>query len=258
MKGIILNILVIMLLPLIGFSQINTKSDSTIISNPNDSTIQTITESRPINKTIMLENRWGERLTTLLRQAEKVEVFHVESLKTDDFELPHIEQFSILNIANLDSFEEREFQQLVTDTATYYLEQGTKQCLFMPRMAIRLTTKKDTVNALFSLKCDLIRFYFDDTTLTLNCDDGRIAVLDYFSKAFPNEVFKQPETVAAKSVKPIFYKVESGDNWYKIKQKAAKNQSEKITLDNLYQWNNISKNNRDKLKIGEEVIIGFE
>lgn len=258
MKGIILNILVIIFLPSLGFGQLLTEIDSTIISNPTDSIINTITESAPINKTIVLENYWGKRLTTLLRQAEKVAVFQVETLKTDDIELPHIEQFSILNTALLDSLEEQEFQQLVMDTATYYLEKSTKQCLFMPRMAVQLITKTDTVNALFSLKCDLIRFYFDDTTLTLNCDDGRIAVLDYFSKAFPKEVFEQPETFAAKASKPIVYTVKSGDNWSRIKKKASQKANQKITFDELYRWNNIARNQRNKLKIGEEVIIGFE
>jgi hypothetical protein len=129
---------------------------------------------------------------------------------------------------------------------------------FMPRMAIQLTTEKDTVNVLISLKCDLIRFYFKGKTLTLNGDDGRIAILDYFSKAFPEAVFIQSETFAAKSSKPIIYKVQSGDNWYKIHQAAKRNYTENITIEDLYEWNGILENKRNDLKNGEEVIVGFE
>ena len=238
-----------MLLPIFGFSQIGTESDTSQTPNIVDSIL---------NKTQVLENRWGEPLTSLLRQAEKVEVFHLDGFKSDDLEVPTLENFSIFNKATLNRAEEIEFQNLVTDTATYYLEKSAKQCLFMPRMGIRLSTEKDTVNVLISLKCDLIRFYFKNETLTLNSDDGRISVLDYFSKAFPRAVFVQPETFAAKSSRPIFYKVKPGDSWYKIHQTAKQNHAQNTTLEDLYKWNQILKNKQNHLQIGEEVIIGFE
>lgn len=234
---------------MLGFSQIMTQSDTAKVSNIGDSIF---------NKRQILENRWGEQLTTALRQAEKVEVFHLDGFKTDDLAMPNLEGFFILNKAILNKIEEKEFQHLITDTATYYLEESAKQCLFMPRMAIQLTTEKDTVNVLISLKCDLIRFYFKGKTLTLNGDDGRISILDYFSKAFPEAVFVQSENFASKPSKPIIYKVKSGDSWYKIHQAAKQNYNQNITLDDLYEWNKISENKRNDLQIGAEVIIGFE
>ncbi|MFK7947338.1 MAG: hypothetical protein AB8G11_07110 [Saprospiraceae bacterium] len=265
-------IFVIMLLPIIGESQIpipNTReitsiilieSDSVIQNTISDSTNKTITK-RFISKQTLLEQFWGNDLTALLRQAKKVNVFHVESLKTDDVKIPHIEQFSILNQATLDSLEATQFRELITDTSTYYLKEVSKQCLFMPRMVVQLIAKNDTINALISMKCDLIRFYYSDTSVTLNCDDGRIAILDYFSKAFPNVIFAQPEaeiTFAAKSPKPIYHTVEAGESWFKIKKIAQEKVNKEITINDLYTWNNIPKAKRNKLKIGERVVIGFE
>ena len=274
MKYGITYIFIIMLLPIIGESQIPTELDTNIILIERDSLIQNInpdstkktiqknTSKSFISKQILLEKHWGNDLTALLRQAKKVNVFHVESLKTDDLELPHIKQFSILNQATLDSLEETQFYQLITDTSTYYLEEASKQCLFMPRMAIQLITEKDTINSLISMKCDLIRFYYSDTSVTLNCDDGRIAILDYFSKAFPNAIFVQPEeeefTFVQKSTIPIYHTVEAGENWYKIKKIAREQVNKEITLNDLYTWNNIPKTKRNKLKIGERVVIGYE
>lgn len=260
-----------MLLPIIGESQIPTELDTNIVLIENDS-IVAISDStkKTINKTtsksftskqVLLEQHWGNDLTTILRQAKKVNVFHVESLKTDDLDLPHIEQFSILNQATLDSLEEVQFRQLVTDTSTYYLEEASKQCLFMPRMAIQLITENDTINTLISMKCDLIRFYYSDTSVTLNCDDGRISILDYFSKAFPNAIFAQPETEIAfteKTPEPIYHTVEKGESWYKIRKIAREKVNKEITLNDLYTWNNIPKTKRNKLKIGQKVVIGFE
>jgi hypothetical protein len=249
MKAKSIYIWVILLLPIIGFSQIITPNDTAKISNSGDSIL---------NKRQILENRWGEQLTTALQKAQKVEVFHLESFKTDDLTMPNLEGFFILNKAILNKIEEQEFQNLITDTATYYLEKSAKQCLFMPKMGVQLTTENDTVNVLFSLKCDLIRFYFKGEMLTLNADDGRVAILDYFSKAFPKAVFIQSENLSAKSSKPIIYKVQSNDNWFKIHQTATQNYNQNTTIEDLYQWNNIPENKRNDLKIGTEVIIGFE
>ena len=258
-----------MLLPIIGFTQIPTDLDTNIVLTESDSIIEnTIPDSTKktttksfISKQNLLEQLWGNNLTILLRQAKNVKVYHVESLKTDDLELPHIEQFSILNQATLDSLEEQQFQQLITDTSTYYLEEASKQCLFMPRMAIQLFTENDTINALISMKCDFVRFYYSDTSITLNCDDGRISILDYFSKAFPDAIFAQPEseiTFAAKSPEPIYHTVEAGESWFKIKKIAREKVNKDITLNDLYTWNNIPKNKRNKLKIGERVVIGYD
>lgn len=267
MKHKITYIFVIMLFPIIGLAQIPTELDTNIVLTEKDSivtipdsTTKTVSKSF-ISKQILLEQLWGNSLTTILRQAKKIKVFHIESLKTDDLELPHIEQFSILNQATLDSLEEAQFQELVTDTSTYYLEKSAKQCLFMPRMAIQLIAENDTVNALISMKCDLIRFYYSDTSVTLNCDDGRIAILDYFSKAFPDAIFAQPEaenTFVVKSPKPIYHTVEAGQNWYKIRKIAREKVNQEITLNDLYTWNNIPKTKRNKLKIGERVVIGYK
>jgi hypothetical protein len=109
-----------MLLPIFGFSQIMLQNDTPKVSNIEDSIL---------NKTEILENRWGEQLTTALRQAEKVEVFHLDGFKTDDLEMPNLEGFFIINKTTLNRVEEVEFQNLVTDTATYYLEKSAKQCL---------------------------------------------------------------------------------------------------------------------------------
>ncbi len=244
--GLILWILMLCL-PAFGFSQIVTNMDS------NEVTSQT-----PVLQLDLLKNSWGEKLTNILQQCDSVQVFYIESLKNDDLKTPNIEGFATLQEANLNLSEEREFLQLIMDTATYYLEQGAKQCLFMPKMAIRCIYITDTVHVLISLKCDLIRFYGADTTVTLNCDDGHIAILDYFSKAFPNVAFRAPEILAAKSTKPIFYKVVKGDNWHKIHQRLQEQTPNGIRLEDLYHWNQISEPNQHQLKTDDEVIIGFE
>lgn len=261
MKYKIKYIFAIIVLPILGFAQIPTDLDTNTILTESDSSIQITKKQSFPNKKNLLENRWGNELTTLLKQTQKVKVFHVETLKTDDLTLPHIEQFSILNQATLDDLEEQQFQQLIMDTSTYYLGKGIKQCLFMPRMAVQLITNTDTVNALISMKCDLIRFHYSDTTITLNCDDGRISILDYFSKAFSDVVFVQSASEnhsTTTSQQPIYYTTKAGDNWYKINRIAQEKVNKAIIINDLYNWNNIPENKRNKLKIGEQVVIGYE
>lgn len=208
----------------------------------------------------VIEGLLGKKPATRLAKAKQVKVFEVEPFKAEDIQATHtLEGFTVLQTAILDKKQQTEIKKLLTSKATYFLTEDTKQCLFLPKMGLQFLHKSDTIRVLISFKCDLIRFYYKNKTTVLDSDDGHDRLIKFFKNAFPqNGGLALKSMTLEVSKQPIFYTTQFGDSWFVLARKIANTYDKTITINHLYDWNDVPKKKRNHLPVGQKVIIGYQ
>ncbi|MCI5082999.1 MAG: hypothetical protein MRY78_14970 [Saprospiraceae bacterium] len=216
---------------------------------------------------------YGNELRTQLNNTSVIRAYKVEQFISEEADVALLEGFKILQVEEISPTQYQRFSDVLGQPTTFLQnEELLKQCYFLPAMGIHFVNAEDTVTALISLECDMVRFYYQDENgepvfQTLNSDPGHDLLQSMYSEIFPAIAALDPkpttETMGMQLVQnPIHYKVAAGDGWIRIAEKASQQLGEKVAVKDICKWNNIAfakamSNQVYPLK-GETVIIGFE
>jgi len=185
-----------------------------------------------------------------IQNATVVDIFKVESFTSKDSTAQFLQQYKILETASLQKTDFEAIKTLMLSAKTYDADKAQKLCLFLPKMGIVFSENSKKTEFLISLDCDMVRIYQDDTYVILNSDSGHDSLIALFQKSFPIDIEEEKIEKA-----PIYYTVQPGDGWSQIAKKATNTYNEKITTDNLLEWNKKSK--KDTIHPGDKIVVAF-
>ncbi|MCH2081901.1 MAG: LysM peptidoglycan-binding domain-containing protein [Saprospiraceae bacterium] len=220
------------------------------------------------------EEVFGNELREQLEATTTIKVYKVEQFVSEETNVELLEGFKVLQVEEISGEQYERYHDLLNQPATFLQkEELFKQCYFLPAMGIHFVNAEDTVTALISLECDMVRFYYQDESgenvfRTVNSDPGHNQLQDMYTEVFPAVAALQPtkeaiEPLAMQLVEePVYYKVKSGEGWIKIAKRASKKMDQKTTVKDICKWNNIAYDRAMKNEVyplkGETVIIGFK
>lgn len=185
-----------------------------------------------------------------IQKADKVAIYKVESFTSTDSAAQFIQNYKILETATLEATTLESIKTLLLSAKTYDADKAQKLCLFLPKMGVVFTEKDKKTELLISLDCDMVRIYLEDAYVILNSDPGHEQMAALFKKCFP----VKNETEKIKNA-AIYYTVQPGDGWNKIAEKATNTYQKEITMDNLLEWNDKTK--EDTIHPGDKLIVAF-
>lgn len=182
----------------------------------------------------------GKERTIILTTLDKIEAYELETFISRDSTAKKQEGFKILRSNVLSPKQIKHIEALLTNKATYAKHNKYKQCLFLPKMGLKVTdTTGKSMNVLLSYECNMIRFYLNKTPKILNSDVGYDKLYAFYKEVFPPEMKKME--VKIKALSPVFYTVEKGDNLTEIAKMASNTYNCKITASDLKEWNKLKK-----------------
>lgn len=185
-----------------------------------------------------------------IQKAKLVDIFKVESFTSKDSAAQFIQQYKIIETASLKETAFEAIKTLMLSAKTYDADKAQKLCLFLPKMGVVFSENGQKTEVLISLDCDMVRIYQNDAYVILNSDPGHDGLITLFEKSFPKQVEKEKIKNA-----PIYYTVQPGDGWSQVATKASNTYKEKITMDNLLEWNKMNK--KDTIHPGDKIIVAY-
>ena len=106
---------------------------------------------------------FGETLSDRIANTRNIEVFKLSQFLPDtEKSIDVLEEFRILDTAAVGISEQQTIAKLLTGTEAYIQDKSIKNlCLFLPNLGLKLDVDEQPVNALISLKCKMVRFYYE-------------------------------------------------------------------------------------------------
>lgn len=253
------------LVPLLSMAQLQSNT-----SKPDTSRLKTMDLPKRKAKTVkitpdaVLQKILGDQTTEIIAKAQIINAYEVESFVSENALDNVLEGFKILQMEQLSGKQADYIKQLILSEKTYFLTEGMKQCLFLPKLGLQFVHNNDTSTILISFKCDFARFYHG-SPFTLNTDYGHEDLIEFFHDVFPMEltsVFAAQPVKLANTLQPIYYTVQLGDGWIIVAQKATNTLHEKVSVADLCKWNGVpiekAQTNQRFLFKGETIIVGFK
>ena len=234
------------------------------------------------------EAYFGETLSERLQQTRQIEAYRLSRfLPRDTSNMELLEGFRVLDTATLSLSEQQEIGAMLTRIEPYMADKSMKNlCLFLPNFGLRMEMDGRPVNTLVSLKCKMVRFYFEDAStnpgfLEFNIKGNYEAFDQLYAELFPPPVAQQQQlslftspakdkdkdkdlTVKGASTKgkALYYVVKEGEGWSHVAKNASRQYGKEITMTDLFRINNINTEKAlDKqvmLRPGDSVLVGYE
>lgn len=215
---------------------------------------------------------FGAPLTDQLKGTRKIEAYKLSHyLNGPSDQKVSLENFEVLDTAVLSRAQQSQIADLLTQPESYIEDPNIKNlCLFLPDLGLKFALKDQEVNALVSLDCKMVRFYYDRPEepvnfLELNIKGNFNGFDDFFEAIFPSTIAqggKSGSLFASKDEtpkEPIYYKVKKGEGWWQIAESASKAYGKKITMQDIWAVNNLSKQTarQQVLKVGQKILVGY-
>lgn len=245
----------------------NSKAEDSLISLDNP---KKVTSMINIDSTGLL--LFGEDLSENLNKTKNLKVFklsHYLSGQSDSTEI--LEGFTILDTKDIKVEKQKQIAKLLTSTTPYILDKNIKNlCLFMPDMGMELSFDDQKINALVSLECKMVRFYFQDEKsgnrfIELNSKqsfNGFDLVFDDIFNSTPT--IESLDTDNTKSINlassnnnanVLLYQVKPGQGLSHVAKYASIKFDRKISINEICSLNKFDK--KVILKKGQKVIVGY-
>lgn len=218
---------------------------------------------------------FGEDLADLLQNTRRIEAFKLSKFLPDSEEgADLLEGFRVLDTVLLSQDAQREIASMLTNTEPYIVDKNIKNlCLFLPNYGLSMLLDDTQVNALVSLKCKMVRFYFEQDEQPVHYQEfnikGNYEGFDaFYAATFPKAKPKalplftkstpKPATVAIKG-KPLYYKVKKGEGWSHVARNASKLYRQEISMTDIFEINKEKSLSKTvMLRPGDKILVGYE
>ena len=217
---------------------------------------------------------FGEDLADLLQNTQRIEAFKLSKFLPDSEEADGLlEGFRVLDTALLSKDSQREIATMLTNTEPYIADKNIKNlCLFLPNFGLSMLLEDAQVNALVSLKCKMVRFYFEQDAQPVNYQEfnikGNYEGFDsFYAATFPKAKPKAlslftkstPKPAPVVKGKPLYYNVKKGEGWSHVARNASKLYGQEISMTDIFEINKEKALSKTvMLRPGDKILVGYE
>ncbi len=252
----------------------NSQPGPTPAKAPTDTQIS-MDAPRKINRTTLVDSTdtalFGETLGELLKGTRSIQAMKLSPfLSPDPGSVESMEDFPILDTQTLEQKQQQAIADLLNSERPYLEDRSMKNlCIFQPDMAFVLQTDEHPINALVSLDCRMVRFYFQATgeeeryielSTKRAFDDFKELYADLFStsNAQANKGMGKARSMKTKnsdSQHALTYIVKKGQGYSHVAKAASVLYDRKVTVKEILQLNQLKADHI--LHTGDEVIVGY-
>ncbi len=99
---------------------------------------------------------WGEEMTSILKDAERIEAFHLKEWALDTTDA-HFHGFEIIGDAKtLNQLQRENLKTIIFNNQSYVRDSLNKRCEFYPNIGFRFHKADQVVSVMVALNCDII------------------------------------------------------------------------------------------------------